>query len=190
MTLKPSPTTFISCIHTKGCFRDKFRRHELEKDIYRCRPLIHVYEICLWNSIRVDAPLGRILFCYHYFLQKWLFGLNTVCISRLSSIRLPFRGKKTTWKFKKVIFWKWKALVTTAYIVGSDFPASFSLISKKWKEKVNPQKAWKKWTLYWERRARYFWVHREQVSDVWVSTGLRKTFLKWPYNLMRSFFIQ
>ena len=45
------------CIHTKGCFRDKFQRHELEKDIYRCRPLIHVSEICLWNSLRVDAPL-------------------------------------------------------------------------------------------------------------------------------------
>ena len=47
-------------IHTKGCFRDKFQRHELEKDIYRCRPLIHVSEICLWNSLRVDAPTARI----------------------------------------------------------------------------------------------------------------------------------
>ena len=37
----------LSCIHTKGCFGDKFQRHELEKDIYRCRPLIHVSEICL-----------------------------------------------------------------------------------------------------------------------------------------------
>ena len=45
-------------IHTKWCFRDKFQRHELEKDIYRCRPLIHVSEICLWNSLRVDAPLA------------------------------------------------------------------------------------------------------------------------------------
>ena len=43
-------------IHTKGCFRDKFRRHELEGDIYRCPSLIHVSEICLWNTPSCGCP--------------------------------------------------------------------------------------------------------------------------------------
>ena len=34
--------------HPHGAsFRDKFRRHELEGDIYRCPSLVHVSEICL-----------------------------------------------------------------------------------------------------------------------------------------------
>ena len=140
--------------------------------------------------------LGRVfMLCYHYSyrngsLDSILFAFLDWALSDCIFVKKNnLKENSKTW-----FFWKWKAhivtIVISAYIVGSDFPASFSLISKKWKEKVNPQKAWKKWTLYcWSEREEHGnFECTEQVSDVWVSTELRKTFLKWPYNVMRSFF--
>ena len=70
--------------HPHGAsFRDKFRRHELEGDIYRCPSLIHVSEICLWNTPSCGCP-----FWGHWFtlsLKAWGQTMEGSFFTNLSS---------------------------------------------------------------------------------------------------------